>query len=86
MYGDVSLTNLQDQAHSESRGLCQFIDGLSQQPAIINGGASDDIGKVFSDKGIHTHSAVGTNALPLDVVVEIEAVVEVEDYSTYIKV
>ena len=35
--------------------------------------------KVFGDKGVHSRSAVGTNALPLNVAVEIEAIVEVDD-------
>uniref|UniRef100_A0AAV1UCT1 Endoribonuclease L-PSP/chorismate mutase-like domain-containing protein n=1 Tax=Peronospora matthiolae TaxID=2874970 RepID=A0AAV1UCT1_9STRA len=59
-------------------GFVNCVDGFSQQPAVING-ASDTIGKVFGDKGIHARSAVGTNALPLNVAVEIEAVVEVEE-------
>ena len=34
--------------------------------------------QVLGDRGVHARSAVGTNALPLGVPVEIEAVVEVE--------
>ncbi|KAG3219153.1 hypothetical protein PC129_g10047 [Phytophthora cactorum] len=59
-------------------GFVNCVDGFTQQPAVING-ASDTIGKVFGDKGIHARSAVGTNALPLNVAVEVEAIVEVED-------
>ncbi|EEY61980.1 endoribonuclease L-PSP, putative [Phytophthora infestans T30-4] len=59
-------------------GFVNCVDGFTQQPAVING-ASDTIGKVFGDKGIHARSAVGTNALPLNVAVEVEAVVEIED-------
>ncbi|KAE9036288.1 hypothetical protein PR003_g9480 [Phytophthora rubi] len=59
-------------------GFVNCVDGFTQQPAVING-ASDTIGKVFGDKGIHARSAVGTNALPLNVAVEIEAVVEIEE-------
>jgi len=44
---------------------------------VING-ASDTVAAVFGDKGKHARSAVGTNSLPLNVAVEIEAVVEVE--------
>jgi enamine deaminase RidA (YjgF/YER057c/UK114 family) len=33
---------------------------------------------VLGEKGKHSRSAVGTNALPLNVPVEIEAIVEVE--------
>ena len=50
------------------------MDGFSEQPSVING-CSDLLGKVFGDKGKHARSAVGTNALPLNVAVEIEMVV-----------
>ena len=33
--------------------------------------------QVLGDAGIHARSAVGTNALPLNVAVEVEAIVEV---------
>ncbi|RLN32726.1 hypothetical protein BBJ28_00001961 [Nothophytophthora sp. Chile5] len=59
-------------------GFVNCVDGFTAQPAVING-ASDTFGKVFGDKGIHARSAVGTNALPLNVAVEIEAIVEVEE-------
>ncbi|RLN58151.1 hypothetical protein BBJ29_005986 [Phytophthora kernoviae] len=59
-------------------GFVNCVDGFAGQPAVING-ASDTFGKVFGDKGVHARSAVGTNALPLNVAVEIEAVVEIED-------
>ena len=54
------------------------VDGFSAQPAVVNG-ASDFIGEVFGERGVHSRSAVGTNALPLNVPVEIEAIVEVEE-------
>ena len=47
------------------------------QPGVVNG-ASELLGKVFGDAGVHARSAVGVAALPLDVPVEIEMVVEVE--------
>jgi enamine deaminase RidA (YjgF/YER057c/UK114 family) len=47
------------------------------QPKVING-ASDFFVEVFGDKGKHARSAVGTNALPLNIAVEIEMIVEVE--------
>ncbi|MEN9568841.1 MAG: hypothetical protein RL172_72, partial [Bacteroidota bacterium] len=42
-------------------------------------GFSDLMAEVFGDKGRHARSAVGTNALPFNMAVEIELVVEVED-------
>lgn len=46
------------------------------QPGVVNG-ASELLGKVFGDAGVHARSAVGVAALPLDVPVEVEMVVEV---------
>ncbi|KAG7376895.1 hypothetical protein PHYPSEUDO_012567 [Phytophthora pseudosyringae] len=58
-------------------GFVNCVDTFTAQPGVING-ASDTVAAVFGDKGKHARSAVGTNALPLNVAVEIEAVVEVE--------
>ena len=52
-------------------------DDFVEQPQVANG-VSDLFGEVFGDRGVHSRSAVGTNALPLGVPVEIEAIVEVE--------
>lgn len=52
-------------------------DGFGGQPQIVNA-ASDLMVDVFGDKGRHSRSAVGTNALPLNVPVEIDALVEIE--------
>jgi enamine deaminase RidA (YjgF/YER057c/UK114 family) len=46
------------------------------QPAVVNG-ASEFLGEVFGEKGIHARSAVGVAVLPLDAPVEIELIVEV---------
>ncbi len=56
-------------------GFVNCTDGFTQQPMVMNG-CSDLMGEVFGDKGKHARSAVGTNALPLGVAVEVEAVVE----------
>jgi enamine deaminase RidA (YjgF/YER057c/UK114 family) len=45
------------------------------QPAVING-ASELLGAVFGDKGVHARSAVGVAVLPLDAPIEIEIQVE----------
>lgn len=52
-------------------------DGFGGQPQIVNA-ASDLMVEVFGDKGRHSRSAVGTNALPLNVPVEIDALIEIE--------
>jgi enamine deaminase RidA (YjgF/YER057c/UK114 family) len=46
------------------------------QPGVVNG-ASEFLGEVFLDAGIHVRSAVGVAVLPLDAPVEIELIVEV---------
>jgi len=50
-----------------------FID----HPKVING-CSDLFVEVFGDKGRHARSAVGMGALPGNITVEIEVIVEVE--------
>ena len=46
------------------------------QPGVANG-ASELLGSVFGDAGVHARSAVGVAVLPLDAPVEVELVVEV---------
>lgn len=46
------------------------------QPEVING-ASDLLGEVFGEAGLHARSAVGVAALPLDAPVEVEITVEI---------
>jgi enamine deaminase RidA (YjgF/YER057c/UK114 family) len=47
-------------------------------PQVING-ASELLVEIFGDKGKHSRTALGAAALPLNVAVEINLVVEVED-------
>ena len=51
---------------------------FSGQPAVING-ASDLLGDIFGDAGVHARSAVGVAVLPKDAPVEIEMIVEVAE-------
>jgi enamine deaminase RidA (YjgF/YER057c/UK114 family) len=46
------------------------------QPVVANG-ASELLGEVFGDAGVHSRSAVGVAVLPLDAPVEVELIVEV---------
>jgi enamine deaminase RidA (YjgF/YER057c/UK114 family) len=45
-------------------------------PKVVNG-ASDLMVEVFGDKGRHARAAVGAPALPLNVAVEVDAIVEI---------
>ncbi|CAM9681370.1 unnamed protein product [Pylaiella littoralis] len=56
-------------------GFVNCTDGFTGQPKVVNG-ASDLFAEVFGERGVHSRSAVGTNALPMNVPVEIEAIVE----------
>jgi enamine deaminase RidA (YjgF/YER057c/UK114 family) len=49
---------------------------FTAQPAVANG-ASELLGEVLGDAGVHARSAVGVVVLPLDAPVEVELVVEV---------
>mgnify|MGYP002654712721 FL=1 len=57
-------------------GFVSSVPEFSAQPGVVNG-ASEFLGVVFGDKGIHARSAVGVAVLPLDAPVEIELIVEV---------
>ena len=50
--------------------------GFNRQPEVLNG-ASEFLGEVFGEAGLHVRSAVGVAELPLDSPVEVELVVEV---------
>ncbi len=58
-------------------GFVSCIPEFDQQPGVING-ASDLLIEIFGKKGQHARSAIGTNALPSNIPVEIEMMVEVE--------
>ncbi|ACQ78869.1 Endoribonuclease L-PSP [Beutenbergia cavernae DSM 12333] len=46
------------------------------QPGVVNG-ASELIGDVFAEQGIHARSAVGVASLPIDAPVEVEVVARI---------
>jgi enamine deaminase RidA (YjgF/YER057c/UK114 family) len=52
------------------------IDSFTDQPKVANG-VSDLMAEVFGDAGKHARSAVGVNTLPLNVAVEVDAIVEI---------
>ena len=59
-------------------GFVQCSDDFHQQPSVING-ASDTFVKVLGPEiGMHSRSAVGTNALPLNIATEVECIFEVQ--------
>ena len=54
---------------------CQ--DNFTEQPKIING-ASDMLVEIFGAQGRHARVAVGSNALPLGIAVEIDAIAQLK--------
>ncbi|QFR32181.1 RidA family protein [Ancylobacter sp. TS-1] len=56
-------------------GFVNSAPDFTDQPKVVNG-ASDLFVEVFGDAGRHARSAVGVAALPFNVSVEVEAVVE----------
>ena len=57
-------------------GFVASASGFTGQPSVVNG-ASQLLGDVFGEAGIHARSAVGVAELPLDAPVEVELIVEV---------
>lgn len=59
-------------------GMVNATPEFGEQPFVING-CSDLFVEVFGEKGRHARSAVGMGSLPMNIPVEIEAIVEVTD-------
>lgn len=58
-------------------GMVNCPEDFKDQPKVING-ASDLLVEIFGDVGKHARSAVGMQALPNNIPVEIEMILEVE--------
>ena len=58
-------------------GMVNCTEDFKDQPKVING-YSDLMVEIFGDKGKHARSAVGMYALPMNIAVEVEVIVEVE--------
>ena len=58
-------------------GMVNCTEDFKDHPKVING-YSDLMVAIFGDKGKHARSAVGMYALPMNIAVEVEVIVEVE--------
>ena len=58
-------------------GMVNCTEDFTDQPKVING-YSDLMVEIFGEKGKHARSAVGMYALPMNIAVEVEMIVEVE--------
>lgn len=55
-------------------GMVNCVEGYTQQPAVVNG-CSELMARIFGDdQGVGARSAIGVNALPLNVTVEVEGI------------
>jgi enamine deaminase RidA (YjgF/YER057c/UK114 family) len=59
-------------------GMVKCTEDFKDQPKVING-YSDLMVEIFGDKGKHARSAVGMYALPFNMAVEVEVIVEIEE-------
>ncbi|MDK8666411.1 RidA family protein [Corynebacterium propinquum] len=76
---EVGLDNVA--SISKLVGFVASAPGFYEQPGVVNG-ASELVGEIFSDQGVHVRSAVGVAALPKNAPVEVEMVVELRSSST----
>ena len=58
-------------------GFVNCPNDFTDHPKIING-ASDLLVKIFGDRGRHARFAVGSNSLPMNISVEIEAIIKIK--------
>ena len=61
----------------EGNQLRSSAEGFNGQPEVMNG-ASDLIGELFGEKGLHARTAVGVVELTLGSPIEVELVVELD--------
>jgi enamine deaminase RidA (YjgF/YER057c/UK114 family) len=59
-------------------GMVNCTEDFGHQPEVING-ASDLLVELYGERGRHARSAVGMQALPRQITVEIEMIVQVRD-------
>jgi enamine deaminase RidA (YjgF/YER057c/UK114 family) len=59
-------------------GMVNCTEDFKDQPRVING-YSDLMVEIFGEKGKHARSAVGMYALPFNMAVEVEVIVEIEE-------
>ena len=58
-------------------GFVNCRDDYTKHPKIING-ASDLLVNIFGEQGKHTRFAVGSNSLPMNISVEIDAIIKIK--------
>lgn len=59
-------------------GFVSSASDFAEQHIVVNG-ASEFLGEIFEEKGIHARSAVGVVMLPMNAPVEVEMIVKIAD-------
>lgn len=59
-------------------GMVNCTEDFTDQPKVMNG-FSDLMVSLYAEKGLHARTSVGVNALPGNMMVEVEMIVEVEE-------
>jgi enamine deaminase RidA (YjgF/YER057c/UK114 family) len=60
------------------RGYVCCTEDLREIPQVLNG-ASDLLASVFAERGRHARTAIGVQALPMGIAVEVDMVVRLSD-------
>ena len=60
-------------------GFVACTNDFDQQPAVINGASDLFVQVLGKEVGMDARSAVGSNALPLNIATEVEGIVEIRD-------
>jgi len=59
-------------------GFINAIEGFRDTPRVMNG-ASELLVRLYGDRGVHARSAIGVCALPHDIAIEIEMIVQIRE-------
>jgi enamine deaminase RidA (YjgF/YER057c/UK114 family) len=54
------------------------VEGFRETPRVLNG-ASDLFASLYGERGTHARSAIGVSALPHDIAIEIEMIVQIRE-------
>ena len=59
-------------------GFINAVEGFRETPRVLNG-ASDLLVRLYGDRGVHARSAIGVGALPHDIAIEVEMIVQIRE-------
>jgi enamine deaminase RidA (YjgF/YER057c/UK114 family) len=59
-------------------GFINAVDGFRETPRVLNG-ASDLLTRLYGERGMHARSAIGVSALPHNIAIEVEMIVQIRE-------